>query len=267
MPYREKIVFTIQIDEGMNMIVHRTILTVCFALFLSSCAATPVLTVKGNLSREIQQKAPIVSKVDISPDGRYALSGSFDHFILWDLFQGQKLQSFTHPKAFAGDTIAVAFSPDGKYFASGGQGTKLWDLATRQEIMTFGENRAFFITFSPDGKYILSGGPTPDIGLFATPKPPTMKLFDVSTGEEIRDFKLQQYVWSVAFSPDGKNVLSGGSDGKMDLWNISSGKAIRTVEASGGRMDPRVNAVCFSLDGKLALSGGSDNTLRLWNNS
>ena len=247
------------------MIAYRTILIMCLALFLSSCATIPVLTVKGDMSREIKQKAPIVSKLDISPDGRYALSGSFDHFILWDIFQGKKLQSFTHPKAFAGDTIAVAFSPNGKYFASGGQGTKLWDLSTRQEIMTFDNNRAFSITFSPDGKYILCGGPPSDLGLFSTPKPPTLKLFDVSTGEEIKDFKLQQYVWSVAFSPDGKYVLSGGSDGKMDLWNISSGKAIRTVEASGGRMDPRVNAVSFSSDGKLALSGGSDNTVRLWN--
>jgi WD40 repeat protein len=247
------------------MIAYRTILAMCLALFLSSCATTPVLTVKGDMSREIKQKAPIVSNVDISPDGRYALSGSFDHFILWDIFQGQKLQSFTHPKAFAGDTTAVAFSPDGQYFASGGQGTTLWDLATRQPIRTFDDSRAFSITFSADGKYILCGGPPSDLALLSKSEPPTMKIFGVATGEEIKVFKTQENIWSVAFSPDGKYVLSGGSNGQMDLWNISSRKAIRTVEASGGFMDPRVNAVSFSSDGKLALSGGSDNTVRLWN--
>ncbi|MDF1590405.1 MAG: caspase family protein [Desulfobacterales bacterium] len=247
------------------MFAYRIILTMCFTIFLSSCMAKPVLIGKSDLSREIKQKAPIVNKIDISPDGRHVLSGSFDSFILWDISQGQKIQTFAHPKGFAGDTTAVAFSPDGKYFASGGKGTKLWDLATRQEIKTFDDNRGFSITFSPDGKYILCGGPPSDLALFSKPKPPTMKLYDVSTGEEIKDFKLQKNIWSVAFSPDGKYVLSGGSGGKMDLWNISSGKAIRTVEASGGFMDPRVNAVSFSSDGKHVLSGGSDNTVRLWN--
>lgn len=244
------------------MIAYRTILTVCFALFLSSCATTPVLIVKGDMSRKIKQKAPIVNKVDISPDGRYALSGSFDHFILWDIFQGQKLQSFTHPKAFAGDTIAVAFSPDGKYFASGGQGTKLWDLATRQQIRTFDDKRAVSIAFSPDGKYILCGGPASG---FFMDVPPSMKIFDVATGKRTRDFEVQDNVWSVVYSPDGKNVLSGSSDGKIDLWDTSFGKPIKTVEGSGGFLDSRVNSVSFSSDGGYVLSGGYDNSVRLWN--
>ncbi|MBU2622003.1 MAG: hypothetical protein KKD92_06770, partial [Proteobacteria bacterium] len=83
-------------NRGCYMIAYRTILTVCFALFLSSCAATPILTGKGDMSREIKQKAPVVFEVDISPDGRYVLSGSMDSFILWDLLQGKKIQTFTH---------------------------------------------------------------------------------------------------------------------------------------------------------------------------
>ncbi len=244
------------------MIAYRKILTVCFVLFLSSCATTPVLTVKGDMSREIKQKAPIVGKVDISPDGRYALSGSFDHFILWDIFQGQKLQSFTHPKAFAGDTTAVAFSPDGKYFASGNQGAKLWDLAARQEIRTFGDKRTYSIAFSPDGKYLLCGGP--GSGVFVD-IPPSMKIFDVATGKETRDFEIQNNVWSVAYSPDSKNILSGSGDGKMDLWDTSFGKPIKTVKGSGGFLDNRVVSVSFSPDGEYALSGGFDNSVRLWN--
>ena len=78
------------------MIAYRIILTVCFALFLSSCAATPILSGKGDMSREIKQKAPVVGNVDISPDGRYVLSGSFDSFILWDIQQGEKIQTFAH---------------------------------------------------------------------------------------------------------------------------------------------------------------------------
>ncbi|MFH1994069.1 MAG: caspase family protein [Pseudomonadota bacterium] len=244
------------------MIAYRTILTVCFALFLSSCTATPVLTVKdADMSREIKQKAPIVRKVDISPDGRYVLSGSRDSFILWDILQGKKIQTFAH-EDFMGLGIAVAFSSDGKYFASGGKGTKLWELVTRQEKMTFDNSPALSIVFSPDGKYFLCGGPGP-LAVFSKPKP-TMKIFDVATGGEIIDFKIQpshKYrVESVAYSPDGKYVLSGSNGGIIDLWDISLGKSIRTVV-----IDCAVRALSFSSDGEYALSGGTDNSVRLWN--
>ena len=233
------------------MSAYRKILIVCFAFLLSSCAATPVLIVKGDMSREIKQKAPVVRKVDISQSGRYALSGSMDSFILWDILQGKKIQTFTH-EDWMGYGIAVAFSPDGKYFASGGKGTKLWDLATRQEIMSFDNSPALSITFSPDGKYFLCGGPG------------SLKIFNAATGGAIIDFKIQSSpkyrVESVAYSPDGKYVLSGGNGGIIDLWDISLGKSIRTVE-----IDCAVRALSFSSDGEYALSGGSDNIVRLWN--
>ncbi len=242
------------------MIAYRIILTVCLTIFLSSCAFKPVLTTKSaDMSREIKQKAPVVLKVDISPDGRYVLSGSRDSFILWDILQGKKIQTFSH-EDFMGLGIAVAFSPDGKYFASGGKGAKLWDLATRQEVMTIDSNTALSIAFSPDGKYFLCGGYGSSLLI---PKP-TMKIFDVATGGEIRDFKIQpSYDYrleSVAYSPDGKYVLSGSVGGIIDLWDISLGKSIRTVKVNSS-----VKALSFSSDGKYALSGGYDNSVRLWN--
>ena len=246
------------------MSVYQKILVVCFALFISSCMSfKPVLTAKNaDMSREIKQKAPKVSKVDISPDGRYVLSGGLDSFILWDILQGKKIQTFSHPKGEMVDTTAVAFSPDGKYFASGGRGTKLWEFATRQEIMTFNNDRIVSIAFSPDGKYLLCGGPL-DVPLFSKNMPPTMKIFDVSSGNEIRDFKLQirayDNIWSVAYSPDGKYVLSGSGCG-MSLWDISSGRKQRQVGQC-----VMLNAVAFSSDGEYALSGGRDKSLILWN--
>ena len=237
------------------MFDYRKILVVCFALLLSSCAFKPVLTVKdADMSREIKQKAPLLFKVDISPDGRYVLSSSIDSLILWDIRQGKKIQTFTHQGFLTGAVFGLAFSPDGKYFVSGGKGTKLWDLATRQEVMTLDDNIARAMAFSPDGKYLLCGGRG------------TMKIFDVATGEEIRDFKSQNNVDSVAYSPDGKYVLSGRGR-EMTLWNASVGKSIKTVVGSEGSFlnNPNVFAVAFSSDGQYALSGGGDNSVRLWN--
>ncbi len=246
-----------------EMSVFRSLLTVCLALFLSSCMARPVLTVKNAASmlREIKENAPIVNRVDISPDGKYVLSGSFDSFILWDIAQGKKVQTFQHIKGFTGFTTAVAFSPDGKYFASGGKGMKLWDLATKQEVMTFDDdNMVASIAFSPDGKQILCGG-------IASNNPesdsPNIKIYDVATGDEIKDFRLQNTVWSPAYSPDGKYVLSGCDQAKIYLWNASTGKPKKTAQGSTPFIGS-VFSVAYSPDGQSALTGGSDNSVRLW---
>jgi len=245
------------------MSVFRSIEIVCLALFLSSCMARPLLTVKdaANMLREIRQNAPIVNRVDISPDGRYVLSGSFDSFILWDIAQGKKIQTFQHLKGFTGFTTAVAFSPDGKHFASGGKGMKLWDLATKQEVMAFDDdNMVASLAFSPDGKQILCGGIASNSPEFDSPN---IKIYDVATGDEIKDFRLKNTVWSPAYSPDGRYVLSGCDQAKIYLWNASTGKAKKTAEGSTPFIGS-VFSVAYSPDGKYALTGGSDNSVRLW---
>ena len=258
------------------MISYRAILTVCLALFLSSCTPLlqkPVLTGKSaDMSRELRAKTPTMFKIDISPDGRYVLSGGLDVFILWDILHGKVIQSNLKRKGIvrtAFDTN-VAFSPDGKYFATGGlKGTKLWDLATSQEKMTT-DDIAYATAFSPDGKYFLCGGPGPWVGVFGQQHTPRMKIFDVATGEEFREIQLRFRPSSVAYSQDGKYILVGSVNGEMTLWNASSLKPIRTVVASErGFLDSglvyMVHAVSFSTDGEYALSGGGDSTVRLWN--
>ena len=65
---------------------------------------------------------------------------------------------------------------------------------------------------------------------------------------------------SVAFSSDGRIALSGGLDHTLKLWDISTGKCIRTFEGHSGE----VLSVAFSPDRTLALSGSNDKTLKLW---
>jgi len=235
------------------MPIYRIIFTLCFALFLSSClATTPDLTTKSaDMSREIKQKVPKLVAVDISPDGRYVLSGGLGSFILWDILQGKVIQTYAQKRGFLDPITQNTFSPDGKHFAFGGkEGAKLWDLATKQEIMTFHNDLNDSMTFSPNGEYFLCGS---ESGL---------KVFEVATGAEIRNFKLRTNVriYSAAYSPDGKYALSGDSHGNITLWDTTFWKSIRSVVVKSSTM-----AVTFSSDGKYALSGGSDNIVRLWN--
>ncbi|MBD2287643.1 WD40 repeat domain-containing protein [Microcystis wesenbergii FACHB-1317] len=66
---------------------------------------------------------------------------------------------------------------------------------------------------------------------------------------------------SVNFSPDGKTLVSGSGDGPIELWNVETGKEIRTLK---GHYYP-VRSVNFSPDGKTLVSGSDDGTIKLWN--
>ncbi len=66
---------------------------------------------------------------------------------------------------------------------------------------------------------------------------------------------------SVAFSPNGRYLLSGGKDRKLWLWNLKSGRLVRTLV---GHSDI-ISSVAFSSDSRYAISGSRDRTVRVWN--
>ncbi len=67
-------------------------------------------------------------------------------------------------------------------------------------------------------------------------------------------------VTSVALSRDGKQALSGGKDGKLQLWDTETGRPLRQA----GLHPSPVQAVALAPDGRRALSAGADGTVRLW---
>ncbi|AEF99997.1 WD40 repeat domain-containing protein [Methylomonas methanica] len=67
---------------------------------------------------------------------------------------------------------------------------------------------------------------------------------------------------SVAYSPDGKLILSGGLDNMLRLWNADTGEPVG--QPLTGHSD-EIYSVAFSPDGRRFVSGSKDRTLRLWN--
>ncbi|KAG6808740.1 hypothetical protein H0H92_003049, partial [Tricholoma furcatifolium] len=77
----------------------------------------------------------------------------------------------------------------------------------------------------------------------------------------IKDLKGHtDFVSSVAFSPDGKQIVSGSKDKSVRIWNTLTGDMIKDLK---GHTD-FVRSVAFSIDGKQVVSGSNDISVRIW---
>ena len=86
-------------------------------------------------------------------------------------------------------------------------------------------------------------------------------MWEVASGRLIRT--LDGHFWgvnTVAFSPDGRFVMSGGGDKNLKLWDAATGRLIRSYEGHTGG----VETVAFSPRGKFVVSGSSDNSIIIW---
>jgi WD40 repeat protein len=195
-----------------------------------------------------------------SPDGKNILSGSDDYTLkLWDVKTGKEIRTFS------GHTIpvnSVAISRAGNFVicASNNKTLILWDINSGKEVRTFSPSY-YPVAFSPNGNYVLSGSENN-----------TLTLWDINSGKKVNDFSgNKEIVNTVAFSNDGNYVLSGGGyppgvysvsgDYSLKLWDIKSGKEIKTFLGHTNS----VTSVAFSPNGNYVLSGSSDMTLKLWN--
>jgi WD40 repeat protein len=201
------------------------------------------------LPRALEGHTNCVDSVAWSPDGRRALSGSWDKTLrLWDVRGGICVRTFEgHTRM----VTSVAWSPDGRLAlsASDDSTVRLWEFSSGQCLRTF-DGHALSVSWSPDGTCALSGGAAR-----------TLQLWEVSSSRCLRTFERHgNCVNSVAWSPDGRFALSASADATLRLWDVSSGQCLRTFD---GHTD-EVKSVSWSPDGRFALSGSRDATLRLW---
>jgi dipeptidyl aminopeptidase/acylaminoacyl peptidase len=156
-----------------------------------------------------------VGALAFSPDGKVlaaASNGQDDHVLrLWDPATGKLLRWMKRGYC---DTPSVAFSPDGRMVAvaSGEQAVAVWEVATGGKRFTLPKQRGWWVrcvAFSPDGN------------LLATCVDNAVCLWSRLTLTEVKRFTGHRGgVTSLAFTPDGRTLISGSDDTTALLWDV-----------------------------------------------
>jgi WD40 repeat protein len=202
----------------------------------------------GKLIKELPKAhANIVQWVAFSPDGKYLASASTDKTVkLWDAKEGKELKSFTGHK----DSVySVAFNKDGTQFASCGNDglVKIYDVKGMNEI-----------------KSMMVDLPKKEVKIEPKKEEPKDKDKDKKpkkdAGKKEEPKEIRDAFTVVAFSPDGKYVLTGGNDKFLRYWNLADGKEAKKMEP----ITQYIFGLAISRDGKYVATAGYGGALRVY---
>jgi WD40 repeat protein len=212
--------------------------------------------IKSNMAFSPNSQSIVLASCEDKSDAGCAKSS----VLLWEAETGREIAQAT----VGADLGDFTFSTDGRYITleayepnASEAAILVWDALTLQNISRINSSGMSFI-FSPDGKSLVVGHPV------------TADVWNVVTGEYVSQVNhdkitnLNAFSFfggvSVAFSQDGKYIVTGSADQTARVWDVSSGREVARVTHENA-----VALVAMSPDGKIAVSASIDGVIRVWN--
>jgi len=206
----------------------------------------------------------LVESMTFSPDGKILITGSFQELTLWDAEKGTVKQRLAavgdKPGPFADRVVAIGFSADGKYFATGGGAPtedgeiKIFETAGAKlvtEIKNGHSDTVMGVAFSPNGKLLAT---------CAADK--FVKVFEVPGGKFVKSFEGHtHHVMGVGWTPDGKKIASCGADNFVKVWDYEKGEKLRDMQGHS----KQVTQLFFVGKTPQFLTVSGDFSVRMWN--
>lgn len=230
----------------------------------------------GQLVDRFEGFSGLARALDISPDGSRLAVGTWDSIDsgtirIFDLNSGAELRRIY---AHSNIITRVAFLPDGARVASASwdNTVRIWDVNTGLEVQQFAEqgDRVLGLAVSTDGEYLAAAsGNIGDNYEDDRAQDSAIRYWDLRTRAEITRYNGHtDWVWAVAYSPDGALVASGSGyflgtegDNTIRLWNTETGAQRAILQ---GHTDT-VDHLRFSDDGRFLFSASWDGTAKMWN--
>jgi eukaryotic-like serine/threonine-protein kinase len=201
--------------------------------------------------------------VAFSPDGKRLVSAGAGGLKVWDATNGQVLRAFPLEPTLV-PRHGMAFSPDGKRLAAiSGKTVEVWDLTGGGKPITLQGHTQFLngLAFSPDGQRLASVGGRAEGHIPFEAAPGELKMWDVTSGQEIFSRLDPDGLHCVAFSPHGHRLATGGHGAVVRVWDADEGQEILALPGH----TREVTDVAFAPDGKRLASVGLDQTVQVRN--
>jgi len=230
---------------------------------LASAGKDAIVTIwntRGGTPARILPHREWVNGIAFSPDGRLLASASDDRLIrIWEVSSGTLIATLAgHPSI----TECVVFSPDGRTLASGGKDGEiiLWDVHSHMQRSTLRSpygNLVWDLAFSPDGNSLAAaeGGFRALSrlgGHIATIWNPRSGALLATLDGHTSDVR------ALAFSPDGKTLVTGSFDGTVKFWDFATRTQVAATRTH------QIRSLSFLPNGSRLVTAGHDKTIRLW---
>jgi len=206
------------------------------------------------LIKTLQGHKDCIYSIAWSPDGKTIASGSYDRMVkLWDVATGKELFNLQdHIDA----VFAVAFSPDGKRLASASQDrtVKIWNVATGRRLYTLSDasDGLTGVAYSSSGREVAAAGYDKTIYVWRVAEEDGHLSQSLIADEDS--------VLALAWSPDGKAIVTASSDGSIRFRDAATLNPISVID----KQPDWVQALSISPDGKWLAAGRYDGSLSLY---